>query len=87
MLAPLSHALPQAFTGDSAVVHEAALLWPFLVLMQPLGSRITFEIQTGARAGRVPDALIVTATVKRLVFWVPSQSPVGQFSSRHVTYR
>ena len=40
VLAPLSHALPQAFTGDPRVLHEAALLWPFLVAMQPLGGAV-----------------------------------------------
>ncbi|MGH3050802.1 MAG: MATE family efflux transporter, partial [Gaiellaceae bacterium] len=37
VLAPLSHALPRAFTDDPAVLHQAALLWPFLAAMQPLG--------------------------------------------------
>jgi putative MATE family efflux protein len=40
VLAPLSHALPQAFTGDPGVLHQAALLWPFLALMQPLGGAV-----------------------------------------------
>ncbi len=36
VLLPLSHAAPRAFTGDDAVLHQAALLWPFFALMQPL---------------------------------------------------
>ncbi len=39
-LAPLSHALPRAFTGDPRVLHQAALLWPFLAAMQPLGGAV-----------------------------------------------
>jgi putative MATE family efflux protein len=37
---PLAHVLPRAFTGDRAVLHQAALLWPFLALMQPLGGAV-----------------------------------------------
>jgi putative MATE family efflux protein len=40
VLAPLSHALPRAFTGDPRVLHQAALLWPFLAAMQPLGAAV-----------------------------------------------
>ena len=40
VLAPLSHALPRAFTGDPAVLHQAALLWPFLAAIQPLGGAV-----------------------------------------------
>jgi putative MATE family efflux protein len=40
VLAPLSHALPRAFTGDPRVLHQAALLWPFLAAMQPLGGAV-----------------------------------------------
>src|SRR5207253_1313062 len=29
LLAPLSYALPRAFTGDPRILHQAALLWPF----------------------------------------------------------
>ncbi|MBV8563661.1 MAG: MATE family efflux transporter, partial [Actinobacteria bacterium] len=40
VLAPLWHALPRAFTGDPAVLHQAALLWPFLAAIQPLGGAV-----------------------------------------------
>ena len=40
VLAPLSHALPRAFTSDPRVLHQAALLWPFLAAMQPLGGAV-----------------------------------------------
>ena len=40
ILAPLSHALPAAFTSDPHVLHQAALLWPFLAAMQPLGGAV-----------------------------------------------
>jgi putative MATE family efflux protein len=40
VLAPLAHTLPRAFTGDPAVLHQAALLWPFLAAIQPLGGAV-----------------------------------------------
>jgi putative MATE family efflux protein len=40
LLLPLAHAVPRAFTGDSAVLAQAALLWPFFALMQPLGGAV-----------------------------------------------
>src|SRR5207247_4390653 len=36
VLLPLAHVVPRAFTSDPAVLHEAAELWPYFVLMQPL---------------------------------------------------
>jgi len=36
VLLPLAHVVPRAFTNDPAVLHEAAELWPYFVLMQPL---------------------------------------------------
>ena len=35
-----SDVLPRAFTDDPRVLHQAALLWPFLALMQPLGGAV-----------------------------------------------
>src|SRR5436305_1553689 len=40
VLLPLAHVVPRAFTGDRAVLHQAALLWPFFALMQPLGGAV-----------------------------------------------
>jgi putative MATE family efflux protein len=40
VLLPLSHVVPRAFTEDHAVLHQAALLWPFFALMQPLGGAV-----------------------------------------------
>jgi putative MATE family efflux protein len=40
VLLPLAHAVPRAFTGDTAVLHQAALLWPLFALMQPLGGAV-----------------------------------------------
>jgi MATE family, multidrug efflux pump len=37
VLLPLAHLVPRAFTSDHATLHEAAELWPFFALMQPLG--------------------------------------------------
>jgi len=36
VLGPLAHVVPRAFSGDARVLHQAALLWPFFALMQPL---------------------------------------------------
>jgi putative MATE family efflux protein len=40
VLLPLSHAIPRAFTGDPSVLRQAAKLWPFFALMQPLGGAV-----------------------------------------------
>ena len=40
LLLPLAHVVPRAFTGDQAVLHQAASLWPYFVLMQPLGGAV-----------------------------------------------
>jgi putative MATE family efflux protein len=40
VLAPLSHWLPRAFTGDADVLAKAALLWPLFVAIQPLGGAV-----------------------------------------------
>ncbi len=36
----LGGVLPRAFTGDASVLDEAALLWPFFALMQPLNGAV-----------------------------------------------
>jgi putative MATE family efflux protein len=58
LLAPLSHALPEAFTSDPDVLHEAALLWPFLVVMQPLGGAV-FAL----------DGILIGAGDTRYLMW------------------
>jgi putative MATE family efflux protein len=40
VLLPLEDVIPRAFTGDASVLHEAALLWPFFALLQPLGGAV-----------------------------------------------
>jgi putative MATE family efflux protein len=40
VLLPLGHAVPRAFSGDHAVLRQAAILWPFFALMQPLGGAV-----------------------------------------------
>jgi putative MATE family efflux protein len=40
VLLPLAHVLPRAFSGDHAVLHQAALLWPYFALMQPIGGAV-----------------------------------------------
>jgi putative MATE family efflux protein len=58
ILAPLSHALPAAFTSDPRVLHEAALLWPFLAAMQPLGGAV-FAL----------DGILIGAGDTRYLMW------------------
>jgi Na+-driven multidrug efflux pump len=40
VLFPLLHVVPRAFTSDPATLHEAAALWPYFALMQPLGGAV-----------------------------------------------
>ena len=40
VLLPLSHVIPRGFTGDPAVLAQAAKLWPLFALMQPLGGAV-----------------------------------------------
>jgi len=40
VLGSLSSIVPRAFSSDHAVLHQAALLWPFFALMQPLGGAV-----------------------------------------------
>jgi putative MATE family efflux protein len=58
VLAPLSYALPRAFTGDPHVLHQAALLWPFLAAMQPLGAAV-FAL----------DGILIGAGDTRYLMW------------------
>jgi putative MATE family efflux protein len=58
ILAPLSHALPAAFTSDPDVLHQAALLWPFLVVMQPIGGAV-FAL----------DGILIGAGDTRYLMW------------------
>jgi MATE family, multidrug efflux pump len=58
VLYPLSHALPRAFTDDPQVLHQAALLWPFLAVMQPLGGAV-FAL----------DGILIGAGDTRFLMW------------------
>jgi putative MATE family efflux protein len=40
VLLPLGHVIPRGFTGDPSVLAQAAKLWPFFALMQPLGGAV-----------------------------------------------
>ena len=40
VLLPLGRFVPRAFTGDPAVLGQAAKLWPYFALMQPLGGAV-----------------------------------------------
>jgi putative MATE family efflux protein len=58
VLAPLSHALPRAFTDEPHVLHQAALLWPFLAAMQPIGGAV-FAL----------DGILIGAGDTRFLMW------------------
>jgi putative MATE family efflux protein len=58
ILAPLSHALPAAFTSDPRVLHQAALLWPFLAAMQPFAGAV-FAL----------DGILIGAGDTRYLMW------------------
>ena len=58
VLEPLSGVLPRAFTSDPRVLHQAALLWPFLAAMQPLGGAV-FAL----------DGILIGAGDTRFLMW------------------
>jgi putative MATE family efflux protein len=58
VLAPLSYAIPRAFTDDPRVLHQAALLWPFLAAMQPIGGAV-FAL----------DGILIGAGDTRYLMW------------------
>jgi MATE family, multidrug efflux pump len=58
VLLPLAHVVPRAFTGDHAVLHQAASLWPYFVLMQPLGGAV-FAL----------DGILIGAGDTRYLMW------------------
>jgi len=58
VLAPLSEVLPRAFTDDPRVLHQAALLWPFLAVMQPLCGAV-FAL----------DGILIGAGDTRFLMW------------------
>src|SRR5207244_13548189 len=58
VLVSRSHAIPRAFAGDPRVVHQAALLWPFLAAMQPLGAAVFAR-----------DGILIGAGVTRYLMW------------------
>jgi putative MATE family efflux protein len=40
VLLPLANWIPQVFTSDPAVIHQAKLIWPLFALMQPLAGAV-----------------------------------------------
>jgi len=58
VLLPLAHALPRAFTGDHAVLAQAAKLWPLFALMQPLAGAV-FAL----------DGILIGASDTRYLMW------------------
>ena len=53
--------VPEIFTSSAAVRHQAALLWPFLVLMQPAGG-VVFALD-GVLVGAGDIAFLRTITL------------------------
>jgi len=58
VLEALSSELPRAFTDDPQVLHQAALLWPFLAAMQPLCGAV-FAL----------DGILIGAGDTRFLMW------------------
>jgi putative MATE family efflux protein len=58
VLEALSSPLPRAFTDDPQVLHQAALLWPFLAAMQPLCGAV-FAL----------DGILIGAGDTRFLMW------------------
>ena len=58
VLGPLASVVPRAFTADHAVLHQAALLWPFFALMQPLCGAV-FAL----------DGILIGASDTRFLMW------------------
>src|SRR4029077_5423758 len=58
VLLPLAHFVPRAFTSDHAVLHEASALWPYFVLLQPLGGAV-FAL----------DGILIGASDTRYLMW------------------
>jgi Na+-driven multidrug efflux pump len=58
VLAPLGNVLPRAFTSDPAVLAEAAKLWPFFVVMQPLAGAV-FAL----------DGILIGASDTQFLMW------------------
>jgi putative MATE family efflux protein len=57
-LGALAHVLPRAFSSDHAVLHQAALLWPFFAVMQPLCGAV-FAL----------DGILIGASDTRYLMW------------------
>ena len=68
LLAPLSYVIPRAFTDDPQVLHQAALLWPFLAAMQPLGAAV-FAL----------DGILIGAGDTRFLMWSMLVAGVGVY--------
>jgi putative MATE family efflux protein len=58
VLLPLDHAIPRVFTSDPLVLHEAAELWPYFALMQPLAGAV-FAL----------DGILIGAGDTRFLMW------------------
>jgi putative MATE family efflux protein len=58
VLLPLAHVVPRGFTSDHAVLHEARALWPYFVLLQPLGGAV-FAL----------DGILIGASDTRYLMW------------------
>jgi putative MATE family efflux protein len=68
VLLPLAHALPRAFSDDHAVLHQAALLWPFFALIQPLGGAV-FAL----------DGILIGAGDTRFLMWGMLAASLGVY--------
>ena len=69
VLLPLAHVVPRAFSGDHAVLKQAAILWPFFALMQPLGGAV-FALD-GILIGAADTAYLMWSMLAAIAGFVP----------------
>ena len=69
VLLALGDWIPQAFTSDPAVIHQAHLAWPFFALMQPLAGAV-FALD-GILIGASDTAYMMWSMLAATVFYIP----------------
>jgi MATE family, multidrug efflux pump len=76
VLLPLLHVVPRAFTSDPATLHEAAALWPYFALMQPLGGAV-FAL----------DGILIGASDTQYLMWSMVAAAIGFVALAVIAYR
>jgi putative MATE family efflux protein len=76
VLLPLLHAVPRTFTSDPSTLHEAAALWPYFALMQPLGAAV-FAL----------DGILIGASDTQYLMWSMVAAAAGFVVLAVIAYR